>query len=100
MICDLQEFEAGHIKGALNLDSAAFSNSGQVDKLIEQLQAKSQVGDLPAWSGCVGGGTMDHVKCGVHRSQGAFDFVSKPTVTLKRKCAWLATDMLASTYTC
>jgi hypothetical protein len=39
-----QEFSAGHVKGALNLDSTAFSDNSLVDNLVEQLQAKSQVG--------------------------------------------------------
>lgn len=39
----LQEFAAGHIKGALNLDSSAFADSSLVDKLVEQLAPKSQV---------------------------------------------------------
>jgi 3-mercaptopyruvate sulfurtransferase SseA len=39
----LQEFSAGHIKGALNLDSTAFTDKTLVDKLVEQLEAKSQV---------------------------------------------------------
>jgi hypothetical protein len=42
----LQDFAAGHVKGALNLDSASFSNTEQVDKLIQQLEAKSQVRPL------------------------------------------------------
>jgi hypothetical protein len=40
----LQEFSAGHVKGALNLDSTAFTDNALVDNLVEQLQAKSQVG--------------------------------------------------------
>jgi len=40
----VQEYASGHIKGALNLDSTAFGNADQVDKLITQLAAKSQVG--------------------------------------------------------
>lgn len=38
-----QEFAAGHVKGALNLDSSAFSDTALVDKLVEQLIPKSQV---------------------------------------------------------
>ena len=39
----VQEFAAGHVKGALNLDSTAFSDTALVDKLVEQLAPKSQV---------------------------------------------------------
>jgi hypothetical protein len=42
----LQEFSSGHVKGALNLDSTAFSDNSLVDKLVEQLHAKSQVSTL------------------------------------------------------
>eukprot|EP00878_Enallax_costatus_P004216 GHUV01004446.1.p1 GENE.GHUV01004446.1~~GHUV01004446.1.p1 ORF type:complete len:144 (+),score=47.69 GHUV01004446.1:100-531(+) len=38
-----EEFAAGHVKGALNLDSSAFSDTALVDRLVEQLAPKSQV---------------------------------------------------------
>lgn len=45
LLCSLtpQEFAAGHVKGAFNLDSTAFATPEVVDKLIAQLEAKSQV---------------------------------------------------------
>jgi hypothetical protein len=42
-VSHLQEFAAGHVKGALNLDSTAFSSPDLVDQLIQQLESKSQV---------------------------------------------------------
>lgn len=40
---DAQEFASGHVKGALNLSSTAFSSTDAVDQLIQQLESKSQV---------------------------------------------------------
>lgn len=38
-----EEFSSGHVKGALNLDSTSFSDNSLIDKLVDQLQSKSQV---------------------------------------------------------
>jgi 3-mercaptopyruvate sulfurtransferase SseA len=45
-----QEFTQGHVPGALNLTSTAFTDNAQVDALIKQLEHKSEVGGVGVWS--------------------------------------------------